>query len=214
MSYQTLTKSNGTVESLLKEKAGIRLDIGCGANKQEGGFVGMDYRALPGVDIVWNVLKFPWPLPDESVIMAISSHLVEHIPPFMPDPKLLNLIELLQERGVISAEDVADYIGDVTAQPTFMRFMDEVWRVLKPDGQFAMALPHGYSPGYLQDPTHCNPLNECTWLYFDPFEQRSNGLLYNIYKPKPWKLRTINWSPEANIELVMEKRALDAIPGD
>jgi hypothetical protein len=43
---------------LLKEKSGIRLDIGCGANKQEN-FVGIDYRDLPGVDIVHNVLKFP-----------------------------------------------------------------------------------------------------------------------------------------------------------
>jgi SAM-dependent methyltransferase len=89
-------------------------------------------------------LKFPWPLPDESVLTAVSSHLVEHIPPFMPDPKLLGLIELLQERKLINSEDVADYIGDVTAQPIFMRFMDEVWRVLKPDGQLALALPHGY----------------------------------------------------------------------
>lgn len=212
MTWPTLAKSNGAIEALLKEKSGIRLDIGCGGNKQEG-FVGMDYRKLPGVDIVWNILKFPWPLPDESVLTAISSHVIEHIPPFMPDPKLLGLIELLRDRGIIGDEDIVDYIGSPDPAPTFIRFMDEVWRVLKPDGQLALSLPHGYSNGFLQDPTHCNPLNEITWLYFDPLEQRSNGLLYNIYKPKPWRLKWINWSPEANIEIIMEKRT-NATPDD
>ena len=34
----------------LASHSGIRLDIGCGANKQPN-FVGIDLRPLPGVDI-------------------------------------------------------------------------------------------------------------------------------------------------------------------
>lgn len=69
-----------TIEELLAAYAGIRLDIGCGANKQLG-FVGMDKQALPGVDIVhdWNV--YPWPLPDACVTTVIASHVVEHVNP-------------------------------------------------------------------------------------------------------------------------------------
>ena len=51
------------VEELIEKQSGIRLDIGCGANKAPG-FVGMDMRALPGVDIVHDVEQYPWPLPD------------------------------------------------------------------------------------------------------------------------------------------------------
>jgi len=64
----------------LTKYTGIRLDIGCGANKQTG-CVGIDIRALEGVDIVHDLQVFPWPLGDESVIQAMSSHVVEHINP-------------------------------------------------------------------------------------------------------------------------------------
>lgn len=86
----------------------------------------------------------------------------------------------------------------------FIDFMNEVWRVLKVGGEFAIATPHGYSPGYLQDPTHCNPCNEATWAYFDP-EHPSR--LWTIYQPKPWRIKMLAWDPSANIEVVLVKRA-------
>lgn len=170
------------ITALLNKHSGIRLDIGCGANKQPG-FVGMDIRPLDGVDIVQDLTRFPWPLPDDSVLVAMSSHVVEHIPPVAIGP-------------------------DGTWFP-FVRFMDEVWRVLRPDGEFAIACPHGYSSGYLQDPTHCNAINEATWAYFDPLEPNTGGMLYHIYKPKPWKIKYLSWSPAANMEVVLIKRRED-----
>lgn len=163
---------------LLKEKSGIRLDIGCGSNKQPG-FVGMDYRKVDGVDIVQDLEKFPWKdLPDESVLVAIASHVVEHINP---------------------------------AKGTFIRFMDEVWRILKPDGEFAIVTPYAGSHGYFQDPSHVNPCNETTWSYFDPLDKSTGGQLYGIYKPKPWKIKegTLSLKKTGNIEVVMVKRRED-----
>lgn len=69
-----------TIAEILKERAGIRLDIGCGANKQMG-FVGMDIRDLPGVEIVHDWNDMPWPLEDDSCIMIMASHVVEHVNP-------------------------------------------------------------------------------------------------------------------------------------
>jgi hypothetical protein len=85
------------IDALLKEHSGIRLDVGCGANKQEG-FVGMDARALDGVDIVHNWNDYPWPLPDGCVLTAVASHVVEHVNP---------------------------------ADGGFLRWMDELWRVMR-----------------------------------------------------------------------------------
>jgi len=69
------------IQAILKEhNLGIKLDIGCGANKQAG-FVGIDLRDLLSVDIVHDVESYPWPLPDECVSFAVASHLVEHINP-------------------------------------------------------------------------------------------------------------------------------------
>lgn len=199
---------NEKVEQLLKEHSGIRLDIGCGANKQQG-FVGMDYRALPGVDIVQNVELFPWPLPDESVTMAVTSHLVEHLNPHSGDARILPLVKLLINKKLITEEEVKQYVGELDPGPIFMRFMDEVWRVMKPDGQFALALPYGGSPGFWQDPTHINGCNEATWAYFDPLEPHTGGMLYRIYKPKPWKIQFSAHKPEGNMEIILIKRRED-----
>ena len=156
------------IGQLLQQKGGIRLDLGCGENK-EPGFVGMDSRSLPDVEIVWDVEDIPWPLPDESVVVLKASHLVEHIDP---------------------------HGGG------FLRFMDEAWRVLQVGGQFAISCPHGASPGFLQDPTHCNALNEATWSYFTPEHP-----LWEIYRPKPWAIEHLSWSPAANIEVILRKVA-------
>ncbi len=110
---------------LKKYNQGIKLDLGCGENKQEG-FVGIDIRKLKGVDIVHDLEKFPYPLPDECASLAIASHLVEHINP---------------HKGV------------------FIDFMNEVWRLLKPNGEFIIGTPYAGSPGYYQDPTHCFSLD-------------------------------------------------------
>lgn len=160
------------IADLLKEKGGIRLDVGCGEAKQPG-FIGLDKRPLDGVDIIHDVETFPWPLPDGCVIIAVCSHLVEHIKPWL-----------------------------------FIQFMDELWRVMKPDGEAAFSLPHGSSQGFLQDPTHCNPFNETTWAYFDPEEPNTGGLLWQIYKPRPWRVKHLSWSPSANIEVVLAKREM------
>lgn len=172
-------KMDPKIAKLLKEhEQGIKVDIGCGAAKQPG-FVGIDIRKLPGVDIVQDLEKFPWPLPDNCASLVMASHVVEHIDPH----------------------------GGV-----FMRFMDEVWRILKPGGSFMMALPYAGSHGYFQDPTHCNPCNETTWAYFDPLCVDERGQLvglYNIYKPKPWKIAMNTWSLNGNMEVVLEKRRID-----
>lgn len=189
------------IQDRMGQLAGIRLDIGCGRNKQEGWF-GIDFQSLPGVDLVWDLTRFPWPLPDQCAIIAQASHVVEHIPPFAPDARLLGLIRLLLDKGAISPDEVASHIGRVDSTPMFVGFMNEVWRVMKPGGQFVIVAPHGRSDGFIQDPTHINMLNETTFVYFmkeHPFWQ--------FYQPKPWRLvgNLLHYDPTANIEVVLEK---------
>jgi hypothetical protein len=74
---------------LFSKMAGSRLDIGCGSRKQPG-YIGMDIRKLPGVDIVHDAQKFPYPIPSNSCHVVLLSHLWEHI-----EPK--NRIDLVNE---------------------------------------------------------------------------------------------------------------------
>lgn len=56
----------------------LKLDLGCGQNKQPG-FTGVDLYA-PGVDIRADLFKFPWAWKDNTVDEIFCSHFVEHIP--------------------------------------------------------------------------------------------------------------------------------------
>lgn len=91
----------------------------------------------------------------------------------------------------------------------FIKFMDECWRVLKPGGQMMVATPYAGSLGYWQDPTHVNGCVEVTWYYFDPLQKIGNLDLYHIYKPKPWKVESVAWHEDSNMEVVMIKRKED-----
>jgi len=146
---------------------GIRLDIGCGGNKQPN-FVGMDLRKLSGVDIVHDLQIFPWPIPDGIVIQALCSHVWEHI-----EPK------------------------------NRIYFMDEIWRVMKPQGQLMLSVPYWTSFGAFQDPTHYPCPNEATFTYFDP-----GYPLYQIYQPKPWKLVNNDYRYNGNLEVIIERREI------
>jgi hypothetical protein len=69
------------IQKLLKRNnLGCKVDLGCGRNKQSG-FIGLDIISFSDVDIVHDLEKFPWPLPNESVSFMIASRLVNYIDP-------------------------------------------------------------------------------------------------------------------------------------
>jgi len=197
------------IKKAINLKKVSKIDIGCGGNKQGPDWVGMDYRAMPGVDIVQDITKFPWPIADETFDLAVTSHVVEHINPMPVDPRITGLAELLLAKKLVTQKDLDKFLGEISPGPIFMRFMDEVWRILKVNGEFLCSLPYAASPGYWQDPTHCNGCNETTWDYFDPKGVLSGGLLWSIYKPKPWRIKINTWHMQGFSEVVLVKRALN-----
>ncbi len=53
------------------------LDFGCGPKKTPGA-IGVDKVAFAGVDVVWDLEKFPYPFKDDSADGAVLSHCIEH----------------------------------------------------------------------------------------------------------------------------------------
>jgi SAM-dependent methyltransferase len=195
------------IEDILKRNnQGIKLDIGCGANKQPGGFIGIDARQLDGVDIVHNLEHFPWPFPDQSVGFAIASHILEHINPSAPDTRLVGLINLLLDKKLINKQEVDQYIGEYDNGPIFLRMMNEIWRIMKPFGQLIISTPYGLNKGYFQDPTHNNPIIPATFAYFDPL---AGTPLYAVYEPAPWRIVKLYYDLNGNIEAALERRVDD-----
>lgn len=81
-------------------KGKLCLDIGCGGHCQPG-FVGMDKRELPGVEIVHDLEKFPWPVDSDTVSVILCSHLIEHIKPWLQVDFLDECWRVLMPGGVL-----------------------------------------------------------------------------------------------------------------
>ena len=72
-----------------------RLNLGSGKNIKEG-YLNLDSAKLPGVDIVWDLNKHPWPIKSNSFGEIYISHVLEHLD---------DLIKCLEEIHRISKKD-------------------------------------------------------------------------------------------------------------
>lgn len=109
------------------------LDIGCGNNKYigYGEIIGMDIVDLPGVDIIHDMGRFPYPFDDCLFDKIIMQHTLEHV----------------------SKEN-----------NTNIKIIEEVHRLLKPNGELIVEVPLGQWFNY--DPTHKNYVGYWYWKYF------------------------------------------------
>ena len=139
----------------------IKLDFGCGQNPKEG-FEGVDLysdKAKHKVDL----FKFPLPFADDSVEEIHCSHFLEHIPAREMETRDL----------VFSGSDGAEaFLG----QDMLFAFMDECYRILKPDCWMHIVVPSGRSNRAFWDPTHRRFFMQETFLYFAREWRKMNGL--------------------------------------
>jgi SAM-dependent methyltransferase len=61
-----------------KKKTELKIDLGCGNNKQEG-YIGIDRIKFDKVDIVLNLGIDPLPFENDTVDEVYASHFVEHL---------------------------------------------------------------------------------------------------------------------------------------
>jgi predicted SAM-dependent methyltransferase len=117
------------------ETTPLKLDLGCGPNKRPG-FVGVDSRSFPGVDVVAD-LRQRWPWDDGSVEEVFCSHFVEHL----TAPERIHFVNELYRvlRPGCAAELIvpnwasARAYGDLTHQwppvsPHWFYYLNKTWR--------------------------------------------------------------------------------------
>lgn len=197
-----------TPENALKAKSGIKLELGGGKDPQPG-FFNIDILDLPEVDLIWDLERTPWPLPDNCVLSAISSHVLEHLNPHPGDKRLQPLVQLLVKKKIFTQAEADTELG--SPGPGFMNVMDELWRVCKVGARFAFVCPNAESPGMYQDPTHINFINNTTMRYFDPTDESG---LYSFYRPKPWRILMCDYEINGNIECILKKLPWDKSYGE
>lgn len=134
----------------------LKLDLACGQNPREG-FEGVDI--YPGAKHVMNVLTFPWPWDTSSVDEIHCSHFLEHIP-------MIYVNEFGTEVPCGSSWPNPKTGVQEPAQDLLFRFMDEVYRVLKPGGIMTIIVPNARHNRAFQDPTHRRFFVAETFFYF------------------------------------------------
>jgi predicted SAM-dependent methyltransferase len=116
----------------------FRINLGSGADPAQG-FINVDLLDLPEVDVVHNLLDFPYPFEDESATHIRAVDVLEHLPNYTDDRR-----------------------------PMVIAFIEECYRILKPGGELYIQTP-GYDAEFLwQDPTHVRGFHPKSMDLFDP----------------------------------------------
>jgi len=161
-----------------------RINLACGANRIEG-YYGIDAFETEACDYVMDLQKYPWDIASESVEDIICSHYIEHInhdtvlKDLVESFAISNTYEELRKNFLIRV----GYIKEKLKHP-FMptdglfRFMEEVYRILKPGGRIRIITPYYTSIRAIQDPTHVRSIGEVTFMYFNKEWRNVNKLSY------------------------------------
>ena len=125
----------------------IKINLGAGSEPTEN-WTNVDWLRLPGIDVVHNLLEFPWPFPDNCGAEIKAIDVLEHMPNFTPDNK-----------------------------STPIAFIEECHRILLMGRKLFITVPHWQSPNCWIDPTHVRGFDERSMDYFDDDTRKSIWVL-------------------------------------
>lgn len=146
-----------------------RLNLACGQKPKEG-YCNIDCVAMEGVDEVVDLLDFPWRIESDSVEKIYCEHFVEHIPHDLASYKLLKLIQ----RN--ASHTMQMRTKDIDTRDGLIQFIDEVYRIMKLEGEMDIISPYYSSETMWRDPTHCRAITDFTFHYFNKKWRDNSGL--------------------------------------
>lgn len=117
----------------------LRVELGGGRTCADHGLIGLSLREA---DIVHDVIDRGLPFPDNSVGEIRAQDFLEHIP-HCRDSRCRHV-----------------------AGQCVVGLMNEIWRVLAPEGWFISSTPSTAGRGAFQDPTHCSFWNPNSFWYY------------------------------------------------
>jgi hypothetical protein len=115
----------------------FKVNLGAGTDIQPD-YINVDMISLPGIDVVHNLMKYPWPFDDNSVSHIRAIDVIEHLPPYIGE-----------EHGVI-------------------KFIEEAHRILQPGGELFIQTPGWRAEFLWIDPTHVRGFDIQSMDFFDP----------------------------------------------
>lgn len=142
----------------------LKLDLACGDAKREG-YKGVDIAATNSTDYVVDLQKYPWPIESESAEEVNCSHYLEHIPH-------------LDIKGLIkNCNSFDEFKESITnSKDGLINFFNELYRILKPNGQVHIVSPYWSSIRAFGDPTHERYICDWSFLYVNKKWREDNKL--------------------------------------
>lgn len=115
----------------------VKINLGAGED-QFPGWVNVDMVDLEGIDVVHNLMHFPYPFEDNLADEIRAVDVIEHLPPYIGE-----------EHGVI-------------------KFLEECHRILKPGAELFIQTPGWKAEFLWIDPTHVRGFDIQSMDFFDP----------------------------------------------
>lgn len=137
------------------------LDVGCGPYKIQGA-IGIDHTPLPGVDVVYDLDRSPWPFAANSFDKAICRHSLAHL-------------------------------------DSVVRTIEELHRILRPDGILEIVTPHFSSDNAFTDITSRHFFGFRSMDYFCPnrgFKYRYSRAEFELLEVRVSFLQAAVFAPD------------------
>lgn len=96
-----------------------KLNVGCGKDIKKG-YINLDSVRLPGVDMVYNLNKFPWPFENDFFEEVYCSHILEHLDDIIKVMEELHRIT--KKEGIIRIKVPPFPSYGAVSDPTHKRF--------------------------------------------------------------------------------------------
>jgi hypothetical protein len=115
----------------------LKISLGAGTEPEEG-FTNVDIVQLEGIDVVHNLMRYPWPFEDSCAEYIKAKDIIEHMATHLPD-----------------------------GRSSLIAFIEECHRILQPGGKLWIQTPR-YDADFLYiDPTHVRGYHENSMDFFD-----------------------------------------------
>jgi SAM-dependent methyltransferase len=118
----------------------MKISLGAGEEPElEKDWVNVDLVELPNIQVIHNLMKFPYPFENESADFIKAKDLIEHL---------------------------AGYAAD--GRPILIAFIEECYRILKTGGTLWIQTPSWEADFLWIDPTHVRGFDKRSFDFFDP----------------------------------------------
>src|SRR4030042_5017867 len=160
-----------TIEEFKSKYGKVKLDLGCGSNKQGEDFIGVDISSETlDVNIVHDLTTYPWPFEDNSIDEIHCSQYVEHI------PHDTGVKEALLESNTF--EEFKKLYFEKSKLDGYIKFFNELYRIMKPDSKAMIIVPYYTSIRAFGDPTHHRYVGDFSMYYLNRGWRESNKLTH------------------------------------